>query len=152
MVTNSRAGILWEGEDAFKSIKEAFSGDGFKIIMVHGGEEWQNTPSLEQKSLYRNSIDLGADVVFGAHPHILQGVEIYNNGFIAYSLGNFIFPGMQLMPYAEESMLISLGIYNGNICFINFFPIQMNQQKVKLSNSDKVLDRFLNLTIMLNEK
>src|SRR5690606_39579114 len=34
-------------------------------------------------------IDAGADVVFGHGPHVTRAIEVYNNRFIAYSLGNF---------------------------------------------------------------
>jgi poly-gamma-glutamate synthesis protein (capsule biosynthesis protein) len=36
-------------------------------------------------------IDAGADLVIGAHPHVLQGIEYYQGKPIIYSLGNFIF-------------------------------------------------------------
>ena len=36
-------------------------------------------------------IDSGADMVIGSHPHVVEGVEIYQNKPIFYSLGNFVF-------------------------------------------------------------
>ena len=36
-------------------------------------------------------VDAGADLVVGHHPHVLQGVEFYRSGAIAYSLGNMVF-------------------------------------------------------------
>ncbi|MDA0194838.1 MAG: CapA family protein [Bacteroidetes bacterium] len=39
--------------------------------------------------LARTMIDAGADVVFGHGPHVTRALDIYNNRFIAYSLGNF---------------------------------------------------------------
>jgi len=39
----------------------------------------------------RELIDSGVDVVLGSHPHVVQGVEVYKGGLIAYSLGNLIF-------------------------------------------------------------
>jgi poly-gamma-glutamate synthesis protein (capsule biosynthesis protein) len=36
-------------------------------------------------------VDAGADIVFGAHPHVVEPIEIYNGKKIFYSLGNFIF-------------------------------------------------------------
>ena len=47
----------------------------------------------EQKAAARAAIDGGAALVVGAHPHVLQVSERYNGGFIAYSLGNFVFDG-----------------------------------------------------------
>src|SRR5204862_1884719 len=40
----------------------------------------------------------GADLVIGSHPHVLQGVERYKGGLIAYSLGNFLFDNTVLVP------------------------------------------------------
>ncbi len=34
-------------------------------------------------------IDAGADVLLGHGPHVTRAVEVYNNRFIAYSMGNF---------------------------------------------------------------
>ena len=34
--------------------------------------------------------DSGADLIIGHGPHVLRAMEIYNNSFIAYSLGNFV--------------------------------------------------------------
>lgn len=39
----------------------------------------------------RLAIDSGADLVVGHHPHVIQRVEKYKGGWIAYSLGNFVF-------------------------------------------------------------
>lgn len=39
------------------------------------------------------TIDNGADLILGHHPHVVQGIEEYKNKFIVYSLGNFMFGG-----------------------------------------------------------
>jgi poly-gamma-glutamate synthesis protein (capsule biosynthesis protein) len=37
-------------------------------------------------------IDAGADVVWGHHPHVLQGAELYHGHPILYSMGNLVSP------------------------------------------------------------
>lgn len=37
------------------------------------------------------AIDAGADAIFGSHPHILKGIEVYKDKPIFYSLANFAF-------------------------------------------------------------
>ncbi len=72
------------------------------IVSFHGGAEGakhQHTPCTTEKFYGENRgnvckfaravVDAGADVVFGHGPHVTRGVELYNNRFIAYSLGNF---------------------------------------------------------------
>lgn len=61
------------------------------LVIFHGGHEHYPYPSPEIQKRYRFLIDAGADVVIAHHTHVYSGYEHYNNGFIAYSLGNFIF-------------------------------------------------------------
>ncbi|MBQ2669195.1 MAG: CapA family protein [Clostridia bacterium] len=63
------------------------------ILSIHWGIEKDTEPTEEQTELAHKAIDLGADVVIGTHPHVLQGVEKYNGKYILYSLGNFCFGG-----------------------------------------------------------
>jgi poly-gamma-glutamate synthesis protein (capsule biosynthesis protein) len=61
------------------------------VVILHWGEEYVHSPSPEQVRIGRSLVDHGADIILGAHPHVLQGYEIYNRRLIVYSLGNFIF-------------------------------------------------------------
>ena len=63
------------------------------VVSFHWGKEGANYPDLVQKDLGRFSIDSGADLVLGHHPHVIQGIENYNGKNIVYSLGNFVFGG-----------------------------------------------------------
>ncbi|HCW51237.1 MAG TPA: poly-gamma-glutamate biosynthesis protein, partial [Clostridiales bacterium] len=45
-------------------------------------------PKNDCVAIAHQVIDLGASVVLGHHPHIVQGFEVYGGGVIAYSLGN----------------------------------------------------------------
>lgn len=69
------------------------------IPLVHWGEEYTASASARQVLLGRAMIDAGADVVIGAHPHWVQQVERYGDGYIFYSLGNFVFDQM----WSEET-------------------------------------------------
>jgi poly-gamma-glutamate synthesis protein (capsule biosynthesis protein) len=61
------------------------------IITLHFGEEYESLPNKYQNKIAKLAIDEGADLVVGHHPHVMQPLERYKNGYIAYSLGNFIF-------------------------------------------------------------
>jgi len=63
------------------------------IAYFHWGVETHYRPSATQRNLGRFTIDSGADLVLGAHPHVIQGIEIYNGRNIVYSLANFSFGG-----------------------------------------------------------
>ncbi len=84
------AGVL-EGKRAIKTIRELSGKTDITIAYLHYGAEFYEYPTPPQVSLSRSLIDAGADLVIGHHPHVVQGYEHYKGGFIAYSLGNFIF-------------------------------------------------------------
>lgn len=63
------------------------------IVNFHWGNETETVPDSNQITLAHAAIDAGADLVVGHHPHVLQGMEIYNGRTIFYSLGNFCFGG-----------------------------------------------------------
>ncbi len=72
------------------------------IVSFHGGAEGkkhQHTPCTTERYVGENRgnvckfshavIDAGADIVFGHGPHVTRAMELYNDRFIIYSLGNF---------------------------------------------------------------
>ncbi len=73
---------------AIRQTKEACD---FLTVYVHWGIERENMPQEYQRQLAKEYIDAGADLVIGAHPHVLQGMEYYNGKPIVYSLGNYMF-------------------------------------------------------------
>lgn len=78
-------------ERLFSAISKAKQNGNYVIINVHAGAELLDIPLPEIRRLYRTYIDVGADIIIGHHPHVLQGFEDYNGGKIYYSLGNFCF-------------------------------------------------------------
>lgn len=66
-------------------------GGDFRIAYVHWGTEFMRYPYLDQQQFAHWLIDSGFDLIVGCHPHVLQGYEIYQNKYIFYSLGNFVF-------------------------------------------------------------
>lgn len=74
-----------------EEVKEAKQQADYVIAYVHWGIEREEMPNEVQKSIAHRLVDAGADLVVGAHPHVLQGLEYYQGVPIAYSLGNFVF-------------------------------------------------------------
>lgn len=75
------------------------------IVYVHWGVEKDEKPQEYQRMLGQQYIDAGADLVVGAHPHVLQGIEYYKGKPIVYSLGNFVF-GSSI----PRTMLLEVGV------------------------------------------
>ncbi len=74
------------------------------IFTFHWGEEREHYPNATQKQLAYFSLDSGADMIIGHHPHVLQGVQTYKGKKIVYSLGNFIYGGAKNPP-DKDSMI-----------------------------------------------
>lgn len=66
----------------------------FILASMHAGTEYTHQPNKAQITFAHAAIDYGADMVIGHHPHWIQKIEKYNNKYIFYSLGNFIFDQM----------------------------------------------------------
>lgn len=80
-----------EAVEVMNALHELTQRTDVQIAYVHWGTEYELSHSGSQAVLARTLIDSGADAVIGHHPHVVQGVEIYNSRPIFYSLGNFVF-------------------------------------------------------------
>ena len=66
------------------------------IVVMHWGPEYKSQPSNKQKKIASFLFREGADIIIGAHPHVLQKMESFKNcgeeneKIIAYSLGNYV--------------------------------------------------------------
>ena len=80
----------------------AEEGVDFVIVCLHHGVEYDAKHNdYDQERFAHHAIDHGADLVVGTHPHVLQGIEVYKNRLIFYSLGNFSFGGNN-KPFAAS--------------------------------------------------
>lgn len=80
--------------DITKDVK-ALREEGCDIVIAsfHWGSEYSPDFTRDQRNIGRAAIKSGADVVVGHHPHVIQGIEKYEDTYILYSLGNLVFGG-----------------------------------------------------------
>lgn len=62
------------------------------IVQFHWNYELERYPQPRHRDLAKKVIDLGASLVVGHHPHVVNGIEIYKEHPIVYSLGNWFIP------------------------------------------------------------
>ncbi|QKF64982.1 CapA family protein [Campylobacter corcagiensis] len=90
---NEKKFINFLDEDQIQKDIEKMSKLGADFIMVfpHWGVEYQSFSSKSQQILAKKMINFGVNAVIGNHPHVTQEISWdVQNGFIAYSCGNFI--------------------------------------------------------------
>lgn len=73
-----------------QSLKSSWQSADFRIVYVHWGNEYQRLQSNEQKNQAKFFQSIGADLVIGSHPHVIQPVDTNALMPVFYSLGNFI--------------------------------------------------------------
>jgi hypothetical protein len=89
----TQPGVAWADPEQIRAEVEAatFQAD-LVIVLLHSGNECIYQPSSVQEAAAHAAIEAGASLVLGHHTHVLQGVELYAGGVIAYGLGNLTFP------------------------------------------------------------
>jgi poly-gamma-glutamate capsule biosynthesis protein CapA/YwtB (metallophosphatase superfamily) len=109
----SRPGFaMWDRSAIEATVAEAAAVSDMVILNVHSGDEYQYQPQLfdgmetalldddialsvvpdtTERLVRQYAIENGADLVITHHPHIIQGLEVYNGKLIAHSLGNIVF-------------------------------------------------------------
>ncbi|MCW9047457.1 MAG: CapA family protein, partial [Gammaproteobacteria bacterium] len=93
------------------------------IVSFHWGREKTTMLRPYQPTLAHAAIDAGATVVLGHHPHVLQGIEKYNDGLIIYSLGNFVFGSYS--QDAKTSLIARVTLNKGKFHSAEFIPINI---------------------------
>jgi len=81
----------YDPEPAYDAVSSSKGDCSYIVVYPHWGEEYEVIQSRRQVELAHRFIDAGADLVIGAHPHVVQPLEIYKGKAIFYSLGNFMF-------------------------------------------------------------
>ena len=85
------AGAPDQLQEELTKVKER--GAWLTVVFFHWGSELETRPDEDQVWLAHLAVDQGADLVLGAHPHVIQPLETYKGRTICYSLGNFCFGG-----------------------------------------------------------
>ncbi|MFA6273385.1 MAG: AmmeMemoRadiSam system protein B [Candidatus Paceibacterota bacterium] len=97
------------------------------IVSFHWGDEYETHHNSFQENLAHISVNAGADLVVGHHPHVVQEVEKYNDGYIAYSLGNFVFD-QNFSDDTKSGLLLTVVLKNKKI-------EEIKEQKIEFTYS-----------------
>ena len=145
--------------------------NGAELVLVHYhfGEEYQREPVQFQRDVVNKTIELGADIIIGGHPHVLQPVNFYktnnaklDSGFVAYSMGNFF--SNQQDRYKYSGMILTINIKKEfvkntlDISEVKYLPTWVfkgNTTKGKeylIMPSTNITDTTISLTKTENEK
>lgn len=121
-------------EKVLQTIRDTKKDAAFIVVYPHWGEEYKLDFNVAQQKTAHAFIDAGADVVLGAHPHVIQPIETYNNKMIFYSLGNFIFDQAANAP-TGRGLAIKISL-NRDFTRYDLFPISIIRQQAALMSEE----------------
>ena len=125
---------------------------------MHAGTEYEHEPTSQQKTVAAHAVDMGADLVVGHHPHVVQGYELIDGVPVVYSLGNAVFGGNRDPRDYDALLLQAVFAYEDGAPVsvrLVFHPISVsgetsynNYQPVLLAGDDaqRVLDKMADST------
>ena len=156
-------GIAWgTAEGIARDVASARKQADLVVVALHSGFEYTSQPNRTQSDLAHAAIDAGAALVLGAHPHVLQGLEFYHGGLIAYSLGNFVFDldDADLAQYGLPSVLsviLRVRLNASGVTGIEVYPAIINRtdfrpEPVFGAAARPVYDRLYTLTDALAKR
>jgi len=123
--TSSRPGTAYTMNRSAvrKAIRSASKQADYVIVSFHWGKELDYSANGRQVAYGRAAVRAGADLVLSHHPHVIQGVEFYRKGLIAYSLGNFVFsPGS---AQGRDSMILRMQLSPRGVSRVSAVPVRI---------------------------
>lgn len=127
----------YESEKLLEKIEEADANSDFVIVYLHWGTESTDQPDWRQTSQASECALAGADVIIGAHPHVIQGIGYEGDVPVFYSLGNFWFSSKNL-----DSSILNLEISKDGLVSSQFVPcLTRNSSTLEAKDGEK--DRIL---------
>lgn len=111
----------------------------FVIVTFHWGIEYTLVPSSRQIELGHATIDAGADLVVGNHPHWVQGVEEYKGKLITYAHGNYVFDQMWSRE-TQEGVIGKYTFNNDGLIQVQYVPVIIDQLQPRFANQNEALE------------
>ncbi|RJQ33939.1 CapA family protein [Candidatus Parcubacteria bacterium] len=139
---------MLDTDAASKLVSQMASSTDFVIVNIHWGVEYEHQFNNIQQNLAHTLIDSGADMIVGHHPHVVQGMEIYQEKPIFYSLGNFVFD-QYFSSDTQEELALKINYKNDQLN-IQLIPLVSENSQIRLANENEKQE-FLNKFFLWSE-
>ncbi len=111
-----------------RQIQEARAARELPIVYTHWGIEYATTSSPYMRELAHQFIDAGAEIVIGAHPHVVEEREFYREKYTYYSLGNFIFD-QYWNADVTRGLLVEADLTQKGVEWVEEIPIKLGHDR-----------------------
>jgi len=78
------------------------------VVFLHWGVELEQCPTSDQRTLARQLVGAGADIVVGGHAHRLLGSGRMGKALVSYGLGNFVWYGTSELSTQTGVLLVTV--------------------------------------------
>jgi poly-gamma-glutamate capsule biosynthesis protein CapA/YwtB (metallophosphatase superfamily) len=115
-----------EPERVYADVRRAAEQADLVIVSLHWGAEYVPLPDDFQQEVAEGLLEAGAHLILGHHPHVMGGVGFYEQGFVAYSLGNFVFD----QPFSletERGLLLHALLDASGLKQVHLVPVQLER-------------------------
>jgi poly-gamma-glutamate capsule biosynthesis protein CapA/YwtB (metallophosphatase superfamily) len=118
-------------------IRELAQSSDAVIVIVHAGREFIPIPPPYIRETYRALADAGASIVIGHHPHVPQGIELWNGVPIVYSLGHFVFWVNPMLWSRSVGYFVSLEISESDLIALQVHPYEIGRTGLTLLEGER---------------
>ena len=91
-----------------QAVRQARATSDTVIVFLHWGTELQQCPSPDQRTLAKQLVAAGADVIVGGHAHRVQGAGRMGKALVGYGLGNFVWYGTSELSTQTGVLLVTV--------------------------------------------
>jgi len=109
------------------SVKKEVKQNRTTIVQYHGSQEYASNPTGVTEQRLKSALDNGAALAIAHHPHVTQGLELYDGKLIAYSMGNFIFD--QNFTATQHSFILYVWLDEGKFHRAEIVPVYVKGYK-----------------------
>lgn len=135
---------LYNQNRLLQQIKTARTQADVVIVALHWGEEYSQRAADWQQQFVQAASAAGADLILGAHPHVLQPFDVVGHTVVAYSLGNFIFDS-GWPPETKQSAALFVKLDKQGVAEAQVVPLKIvNNRPVPLQPAERA-DGLANL-------
>ncbi len=119
---------LFDQEKILKAISEAHKQADVVILALHWGEEYRAVSSTRQEEFAKLASAAGANLILGAHPHVVGQFEVINQTVVAYSLGNFVFDS-RYPPESRDSVAFYVKLDKSGVVSAQAIPLKIEKER-----------------------
>jgi poly-gamma-glutamate capsule biosynthesis protein CapA/YwtB (metallophosphatase superfamily) len=147
---DNRSGIAmaFDTKRALAAVKAARAKADVVVVFMHWGQEYNQCPISPQKTFAKQVADAGADIIIGAHVHVLQGSGWLGHTFVAYGMSNFLWHYND--AGSNDTGVMRITLTGSKITSTQFLPAYINRttgqpELVSGSEATRISKKFADL-------